>query len=547
MDPTSEKLIRLCEWRWLLIATSLVLLLSSLPYIVAYSAQTPVQIFNGAIFDRQDYAVHLATMHLGERGEWAYRMRFTSESQQGAYVKLGYILLGHLARVLGVSLPLTYQISRLVFGAFACLGIYAWAAQCFTEVGWRRMAFLMAVLGAGLGWLQLIFGWLPQKDISPIDFWLIDGYVFFGILALPHFSAVTALLAGMLVGGISYLRRPARWKWLAVALAAVILQIIQPYAPVLADAGLLGAFAVVWLQRGKVDSRGVAYLFALAAVQAPLLVYNVIILTADPNWRTFVSQNVTLSPPLIYYIWGYGLLWLFAILGVIAWLIRGWKTHAVAWKSPEIPPLAAALVWVAVALLLAYSPADLQRRFMHAFTLPLALLATAGLREVISPWVDNYLSSWFVRRKIMAAVILVVVISMTSLMLGIGNGIYVLKRPAALFDPVELVRAADWLAAHANPDDTVLSTEQSGQLIAGRSGLSVYLGHPIETLDYGKKSAHVAALFSGADGGAWLEESGVRWVVCGPTDQQTDCNITPALPLVTAYDQGNVTIFQVVP
>jgi hypothetical protein len=332
-----------------------------------------------------------------------------------------------------------------------------------------------------------------------------------------------------------------------VSLAAVVLQIIQPYAPVLADAGLLGAFAVVWLQRGKVDRRGVAYLLALAGVQVPLLVYNAIILTADPYWRTFVSQNVTLSPPWIYYIWGFGLLWLFAIMGVIAWLIRGWKTHALAWKSPEVPPLAAALVWVAVALLLAYSPANLQRRFMHAYTLPLALLATAGLKEVISPWVENHLSPWFVRRKMMAAVMLVVVISMTSLMLGIGNGIYVMKRPAALYDPVELVRAVDWLAAHANPDDTVLSTEQSGQLIASRSGLSVFLGHPIETLDYEHKSAQVAALFSGADGGAWLEESGVSWVVCGPTDLHEGCGIAPASPLMSVYDQGGVTIFQVVP
>ena len=317
---SSERLISPGEWRWWFVATSLILLLSTVPYLVAYSVQTPDQIFNGAIFDRQDYAVHLATMQLGEQGEWAYRMRFTSEPQQGAYVKLGYIFLGHLARLLGGNIPLTYQVSRLLFGALACLGIYTLASQCFVDVGWRRVAFLLAALGAGLGWLQLIFGWLPQKDISPIDFWLIDGFIFFGILALPHISAVTALLSAMLVGGISYQRRPALWKWIAVALAAIVIQTIQPYAPVLADVGLMGAFAVLWLLRGRVDRKELVFLVSLAVIQVPLLAYNAGILTAGPYWRAFVSQNVTLSPPLSYYLWGYGLLWLFAILGVIAWL-----------------------------------------------------------------------------------------------------------------------------------------------------------------------------------------------------------------------------------
>jgi len=535
------------EWRWILAVTLVLLLLSTLPYVAAYAAQSPEQVFNGALFDRQDYAVHLATMHLGERGEWAYSMRFTSETQQGAYIKMGYIFLGHVARWIGASLPFTFHLARLAFGGLACIGIYLLAAQCFVGIAWRRLATLLAAFGAGLGWLQLSLGWLPQADISPVDFWLIDGYIFFGILTLPHLSAVTALLVAMLVSGLSFLRSPAWWKWLVAALAALTLQAFQPYAPLLADIALVGAILAAWLQRRRVRWGELGFLLALGLCQLPLLVYNAGVLTADPLWRSFIDQNVTLSPPPVYYLWGYGLLWLLAAIGAVAWLLRIVR-QAQTWRdSPELPSLAAALAWVVAALMLAYAPFALQRRFMHANILPLSLLAVAGIKEVIHPWLEKRAPHWLAQRSRLWVVLLVVFVSLSSIVLALGNSLYVLSRPAALFDPVELVRAADWLEAHAGQDDVVLSTERSGQLIAARAGLPVYLGHPIETLDYERKTGRVAALYRGEDMGAWLAGSGVRWVLFGPYEQVLGGGTAPGLPLEIKFNDNGVLVYAVLP
>ena len=76
------------EWSWVLGISLLILLMSSLPYLVGYSSQTEEKVFGGAVLDRQDYAVHLATMQLGADGEWQYSFRFTTEDHQGAYVKM---------------------------------------------------------------------------------------------------------------------------------------------------------------------------------------------------------------------------------------------------------------------------------------------------------------------------------------------------------------------------------------------------------------------------------------------------------------------------
>ncbi len=68
------------EWTWVGVAAALLLAFTTLPYLVGYKSQTPEMAFSGAVFNRGDYAVHMATMQSGARGEWLYRMRFTSES-----------------------------------------------------------------------------------------------------------------------------------------------------------------------------------------------------------------------------------------------------------------------------------------------------------------------------------------------------------------------------------------------------------------------------------------------------------------------------------
>ena len=45
------------EKRWLAGVVTFLLLISTLPYLSALQAQTPEQVFSGAVFDRTDYSV----------------------------------------------------------------------------------------------------------------------------------------------------------------------------------------------------------------------------------------------------------------------------------------------------------------------------------------------------------------------------------------------------------------------------------------------------------------------------------------------------------
>ena len=101
------------EWGWILTAGLLIILAAALPYIIGYRTSTADQVFSGVIFNRSDTAVHHASMHLGAQGAWAYRLRFTSEPQSGAYIKMGYILLGQFTRLLPFQGPMSVPVIKV--------------------------------------------------------------------------------------------------------------------------------------------------------------------------------------------------------------------------------------------------------------------------------------------------------------------------------------------------------------------------------------------------------------------------------------------------
>jgi len=525
----------LAEWAWVALVSSAILLFSSIPYLVGYMAQTTDYQFGGAVFDRQDYAVHLATMQLGLRGEWAYRLRFTSEDHPGAYVKLAYIFLGHVAGWTGLSLPATYQMARVLFGLAACLLIYVLAKEFFTRQADRRWAFLLVIGGSGLGWLQLMFGWLPNLGISPADFWMVDAYVFFGFLTFPHFAFVTALLTGMLELFLDHLRRPAWWKAALIVLAGALLQLVQPYAPLIADLVLAGSVLAVAAKKQVMPWNPFLALGAIYAAQIPLLVYNLVVFQSHPVWRAFASQNSTLSPPPIYYLLGFGLIWPLAILGAVKIL-----------RTPD-PARWACLVWVVGVPALAYLPINIQRRFMLAYSLPLGLVASVGLIEVVIPWLHSHASLWVSQRVDIGRYIYLILCALSSIYLVSGTAWVIASGASSFFDPASLLMAVDWLATNSDIDDIVLSAELTGQVLAARTGLRVFFGHPIETIEYREKARQVEEFYTGRSTQDWLKNCTCQWVILGPEEMKISVGATPLADLQPVYDRKSVRIYRIRP
>ncbi|MFQ5942914.1 MAG: hypothetical protein ACE5JF_05110 [Anaerolineales bacterium] len=533
------------EWRWAIIAALAVLGLTTLPYLAGYVSQTPEAAFRGTVYDYLDYFHHLGDLNQGARGSWSYELLTTAEPHPGALIRLPHLAIGQLAGLLGLSSSLTYQVARLVFGMAALLSMYRFSASILRPIPHRFVAFPLFALGSGLGWLQIAVGWLPDPGISPVDFWLIDPYGFFGLHTFAHFAIALWLLLEVMIRLPRYMEMGGGQDLLMGLAAGLGLGVVQPTAPLIA-LSTIGLY-VGWrsISARKLDRLGAWAILLLGLIQLPVFTYYLWLFGSHPVWQAFLEQNVTLSPPPLYYLMGLGVLAPFAVWGLYLSVRR-----------PRTDKWRLAAAWAVAALFLAYLPVAFQRRFTLGLMAPISILAAIGFNYGLLPWLRGIrhppiVAARWRRYRFMAGVVLVLVASISSLTLVLSGSTSVLSTDSELFVPSDLIASIDWLDANHQWSDPIFAAERTGQAIVARIGHRVHLAHPVETVDYHRKLENVLAFYSldatDADRRAQLVECGCKLVVYGPHERalgEWDPNM--AWFLEEIYRNGKVVILKAV-
>lgn len=523
MNPTRK------EFFLFVLAATLILVWSSVPNWSGYAAQNDKSVFAGTYFDAPDYAVHIAMMRTGMEGAWGYNLRFTTEPHTTGYIRMFYIILGEMNRLPRIDPVIFFQIARWIFGYTALYSILLLIKRTFDNPRWQWLAFLLAVFGAGLGWLQITFNMIPGI-VAPVDLWLIDAYVMFSLSLFPHFAFTLTLMCLGLIFFLDFLKDGSRSGIPVTIAAAILVQFVNPIAFIVIDISMATAAVIKWVKLRKINAIEFAALALIAVAQVPLLVYNFLLLSKDPIWSEFTAQNLTLSPPPVYYLWGFGIFWPLAIAGAVR-AIR--ELHTI---------LLASLAWVVVAFALAYAPFGIQRRFLLGITIPLSLLAITGLKDTLQ--FISQKNAWLARRASGLALTIVLFSSITTFALMPEFSLYLQSRPEKYFYPRQLVAALDWISANTQPDDFVLGAERTGEFVAQVTGRRVFIGHEMETLNYNAKTDLVKQFYSGNLPQDWLSQYPVQWVVYGPYEQAVASNFKPGAELELVFQNNSVQIYR---
>jgi hypothetical protein len=524
-----EETMTRAELRWLLVASLAVLLFASLPTLYAWSLADEEHVFTGFVYNTEDGNSYLAKMRLGAEGEWLFHIFYTAEAHDPAMAFPLHILLGKLAAAGGLSLVLVYHLARVVFGLLLLWTIYVFVGRFTADVTTRRVAWALAVVGSGLGWLLLLVGQSLMLGVLPLDFWVPEAFVFLVLYNLPHLAVAQSLLLWSILWTMeAFEGRPAA-PILKAGLAAIGMTLVVPfYAGVLAAA--LGAYLLALAVKERRLPWQETWRTALVgAFAAPVVAYNAWAFTSNPAFRVWTAQNTILSPHPLHFVLGYLPLLIPAVPGAVG-ALRGRDR---AWLLP--------VAWVLAVPVLLYLPFNLQRRMIAGAQVPLALLAAQGLvgwlRERSRAW-----RTWLLVWVAVAALSNVLLVGMSLL--------EVTNRSLPAFRPPGEVAAIDWLGQHAAPDDVVLSAYQSGNLIPTRAKLRVFLGHGPETLYNEEKEEAVKRFFDPAADDDWrrelLAQYHVAWVFQGPAERALGgWDPTTAQYLVPVYDDKEYALYRV--
>ncbi len=528
--------------------------LSCVPYVAGHLFTPPDRVFGGFVLDEIDANTYLAFMQQGARGQWMATLLYTPEDHPAILLYGFYLALGHLAAWLQLPLIVVYQIARGLSGLLLLVALYFFQKLFIRSRRGRWIGFLLAAIGSGVGWLVVLAaGCVAPGGVSPIDFWLMETYVFSTLLLFPHSTLAMALLMAMLAGlVICFTRRngdDSTWRaWLAALLCGLLLTWLNPFALAAGGVALVGYWLSLWMVRRRVPWREAAALAALALLLAPgVVVLYPLQFDVHPVWRSFVAQNILPSPPVWYYVAGYGIIFLVALPGAC---------HVLN-KRDERQVLLVA--WPAIVLLASYVPVSGQRRLVFGAVIPFAVLAAIGLQEVILPAVQHsrlagrlesrgYDSG---RLAGLAIALIVAFASLSNLVLLFGGSLAAASGQSDLSQPVAVEEAIAWLGERSRRDAVILSSFRVGNIIPARIWRRVVWGHWAETAFYEQKQADITAFFAAdtpdSARQAILGRHGVTYLLYGPAERAMGA-FDPAQAgyLEEVYRTGEVVVYRVV-
>jgi hypothetical protein len=542
------------EWQTLSLYIILLLVLTSIPYLIAQQQAREQWIFNGFLFGIEDGNAYLGKTRLGVEGYWQFHLFYTPNTthQSAPLLYLPYIASGHLIRLLideqdpttrFSAMIVAFHIFRLLANTVLIIAIYVFSSTFLSTMIERFLAVVLATLGGGWGWLFVLSGQSEWLGNLPPDFHIPEGFGFLVLLGLPHIALARAALLFGFWCLFQSLNKPIgqAWRWAALAgLSWLVVGLGVAFYLAIIYCVVIAWGAMVWLRTRQFPWTLVQRVSIAVVMTWPLFFYFLALFSLNDTFVSWSAQNFLPSPHPLHYIVAYSLFIPLVLVGV------GWR-----WRYRQQPQTLLLIGWVCIVPFLVYLPINVQRRMAEGVIVPLSILAVTGLSLVVARFPgQSYLRRWRLLRTLwlLPAV-------MTAFLFIVGSSFTAISPERPLFRPQAEITAMDWLALYANEDAIVLSTRSIGNVLAARHNIQVYIGHGPETIDSDTKQRQTEDFFSDEMPQPEQQQllASVDYIFYGQTERElgnhTTVDTAPAwmASVRLIYDHNGYQIFEVPP
>ncbi|MBN2046210.1 MAG: hypothetical protein JW750_00095 [Anaerolineaceae bacterium] len=478
------------EKRWIIGYAIGLVVVTTLPYLLAYAAQGAEWAETGFLISVEDGNSYISKMMRGAAGDWLFRTPFSSDEQTtGLLAFIPYLLLGKLTAppAQHEQLVALYHLFRAAGVGFMVWSTYLFSAAFLQSSLLRKSATVLSTVGGGLGWLYFLVPGLWGGPI-PLEFYSPEAFGFLSLFSLPHLCYARGfLLLGLRVylaavstdgsGKIWLLfARYGWWFWLGWMQP---LTIVVGYTVIACDLLLQNARNLrrfiqtgVWVWDDVIPSFWRAFWLVLFSL--PWVIYNGLSSFLDPFFSRWTEQNLILSPPPGDYLLGFGILLLLGVWSV-SLLVRKKQ-----WERYRL------LIAYALAVaLLVYVPYNLQRRFSEGVWAALCILALVAFDLVPTPSQRKWLMG------LGGISILTTVIFLAGTVMSAVNPAAPIFRPRA---EVEMFNAMREVVPN---DSVVLAPYETSNAMTAWVPVFVVIGHSVETPDFHALQEAVDAFYAG--------------------------------------------------
>jgi hypothetical protein len=397
----------------------------------------------------------------------------------------------------------------------------------------RNIALTLFFLGSGLGGITRRLACQDPTcgsgDYFPPDTWVAEFTPLQSLTFSPHFVASwILLLASVSCCYKAYTRDSTSLAVLGGLLALLLFQFHPYYVPFVWGVAT-AVFTHALLHKKRTRAAFVQCLL-FVGISAASVLYHLWIAIATTNGKWIFGATKTPSPVLLTI--GLGAFITASYRGII--LLRARETR-------ERLRLYFLLLLPSLHFLLAYSPLSFNRRFLEGLLFPLAVLS--------APAVAAFLTHRSIGIRVARLVAVTALFGSTTID-TIDRQVEVLSNTARrqfFVEPLEY-DALMWMGAHLPSDAVVLSSIESGSLIAGLAIHRVFAGHWAQTIFRTGKMAEIRSFFRCDEPNVqlrYLRVRGITHVFVGPSEIALGVRDQAFRALKNIYSNGPYTVFRV--
>lgn len=516
----------LIKRKWIILIGVLVMVGTSVPYLLGYACQGDKWHFTGFLIGVEDGNSYIAKMLTGAVGNWFFRSPYSSEYQAGVLAYLPYMILGKLTAgpAQHEQLVVLFHVYRFFGGILVTLAMDDFLSLFIRSENQRRWALIVILLGGGMGWVVAVMESKHFLGSIPLDFLSPEGFGFLGIFGLPHLAVGRAFLFW---GAASYLGKGSSVR---AGIYWLVMGLFQPMFGIIIWV-VIGLHALAEILLDKFRNRSLDWTFNFSylkkaliagAISCPLILYTAWSFFNDPYLIAWTAQNYLPSPHWLHYLIAYGMILPFAFWGVLKW-IRS--------KPKEGLFLAC---WMIAFPFLVSAPVTTQRRLAEGIWV---ILITAAF---------GILSGR--ERTPIYAKVLAGLLFPTTIILLWGASSRATHPSAPGFIPSQQIEAYQALRDIAPQNSIVLSSFQVGNSLPAWVPVRVVQGHGPETVNLEEWQLRIEDYFLDNQGriqcGDFFEENSIDYLFWGPEEaEQWNWNPDLKLCLERVYNANDYRIY----
>ena len=231
--------------------------IAALPVFINWLLRPSGSSYLGIQYNLDDHMVYAAWMRQAMDGRFLFDNRFTTDAQPGLTVHLYFLVLGWIAKILGIGL--TMALARIALSAAFVFLLYRLVRRICPDVYTTKLAMSLVVVGGGIGslvWRD--FGQEIKPPITPFfhnlmlgllpsDVWQPEGYVLPSMLTNGLFMASLCLIV---ICFLAFLSAKDSWKWVPHgALAMFLLMNIHSYDVLIIAITMVGLLVAAVFQK----------------------------------------------------------------------------------------------------------------------------------------------------------------------------------------------------------------------------------------------------------------------------------------------------------